>query len=209
MMSPAHLTNLGVHVSAGAVALAIGFTILSQVKGTPKHRRLGRIYGYFTLIVCLSATIGNIFFRFLPIFATLTVLVLYQLASGWRVAHTRDKGPAKIDALWTFLAILALTFLFPIVLRGATGAKAVIYSTMGGLGAVLFYDTARWFFPRAWHATLWRYEHTYKLIATISGMLSALVGNVVRVGQPWSQVVPSALGMLVILYFFVRLSRRA
>jgi hypothetical protein len=38
-------------------------------------------------------------------------------------------------------------------------------------------------------------------------MLSALVGNVIRAGQPWSQVAPSAVGMLVIVYFFARIHR--
>ena len=35
-------------------------------------------------------------------------------------------------------------------------------------------------------------------------MVSAFVGNVVRWGQPWSQLAPSAIGICVILYFWWR-----
>jgi uncharacterized membrane protein len=206
-MTTPHLANLIVHIGAGAVALVIGFTILARTKGTPRHRRLGRVFSYFTLIVCLSAATGNIFFRFLPLFAVLTVLVLYQLVSGWRVAQTKERGPSAVDALWTLLAAVALVALAPVVLGREVGARVVVGSALGGLGFVLLYDTVRWFFPRSWHRIAWRYEHTYKFLAALFGLLSAFVGNVVRVGQPWSQITPSAVGTITIFYFLYRLYR--
>jgi hypothetical protein len=45
------------------------------------------------------------------------------------------------------------------------------------------------------------------LISAQFGMLSALVGNVIRVGQPWSQLLPSAVGLLVVITTFIRLAR--
>lgn len=47
------------------------------------------------------------------------------------------------------------------------------------------------------------YDHAYKLIASLPGRLSAFVGNVVRKGQPWSQIAPSAIGLLTILFLFL------
>lgn len=204
-MSPLHFANIAVHVAAGAVGLGIGFTMLAKAKGTAAHRRLGRLFCYATLVVCGSATIGSIFFRFIPVFAVLTVLVLYQLVSGWRSVYTQDRGPAGIDAVWTLLAILCSIALVPAVL--GAGSDIVVRSSLGALATILAYDTIRWTFPRRWYRTLWRYEHGYKLIASIFAMLSAFVGNVVRVGQPWSQIAPSALGVMVILYFFHRIYR--
>ncbi len=98
-MTPTHLTNLVVHIGAGSVALLVGVTVLLRVKGTDSHRRLGRMFLWLTLAVCLSAMLGLIVFRFLPLFAVLTLLVLYQLGGGWRAGRTRDAGPALIDAL--------------------------------------------------------------------------------------------------------------
>ncbi len=46
------------------------------------HRRLGWGFAAMALLVSLTATIGLIAFRFLPVFAVLTVLTTYQLLSG-------------------------------------------------------------------------------------------------------------------------------
>lgn len=207
-MSPAHLANLAIHVTAGSIALAIGFYMLANAKGTAKHRRWGRIFCYFTLAVCCSAIVGTIFFRFVPVFAVLSVLVPYQLVSGWRSSHTKDQGPSAIDGLWTLLAIACSAALAPLVLAHPAEAPIVVYSSFGALACILAYDVIRWLFPCRWYRTLWKYEHSYKLIASIFAMLSALVGNVIRVGQPWSQIAPSAAGIFVIAYFFFQLSRK-
>jgi uncharacterized membrane protein len=207
-MSPTHLANLIIHVAAGSVALAIGFFLLASRKGTARHRRWGRNFCYFALLVCISAAAGTIFFRFIPVFAVLTVLVPYQLISGWRSIYTQALGPSMTDAALTLVALIFSIALIPILLASATGKTIVVYSTLGGLAAILLYDSVRWLFPRQWFRTLWRYEHSYKLISSLFAMLSALVGNVVRVGQPWSQIAPSAVGMLAVLFFFYRIHRQ-
>ncbi len=208
-MTPGHLTNLAIHVAAGTVALAIGFSILAKAKGTPGHRRLGRLFCYFALVVCSSAALGTMFFHFVPVFAVLSVLVPYQVIGGWHSAYTQGQGPSKVDALLTLLATALFIALIPAVLRHPTEASIVVYSSLGGLAMILLYDIIRWMFPRRWYRTLWKYEHSYKLIGSLFGMLSALVGNVVRVGQPWSQILPSAVGALVIAYYFARLYQLA
>ena len=38
--------------------------------------------------------------------------------------------------------------------------------------------------------------------AALFGMLSALIGNTVRTGQPWSQLAPPLSGLLVGGFFF-------
>jgi uncharacterized membrane protein len=207
-MTPAHLTNLGVHVAAGTIALAIGFTMLAKAKGTAWHRRMGRRFCYSTLVVSCSAIVGTIFFRFIPIFAVLSILIPYQLIGGWRSVYTQDRGPAQMDAVFTLIALAFSLLLVPALRAHPTEAPIVVYSSLGALATILAYDAVRWLFPRRWYRVLWRYEHGYKLIASIFGMLSALIGNVVRVGQPWSQIAPSALGAVVILYFFCQLYRQ-
>ena len=206
-MTPAHTANLALHIGAGAVALAIGFYVLANRKGTEQHRRLGRMFVRVTAVVCLSAAVGTVFLRFLPLFAVLTILVPYQLVGGWRSAITRDRGPTAFDALWTAVAIALSCALVPVLLEASNGWSTVAKSTLAALFVVLLYDTAKWLFPRQWFRSLWKYEHSYKLVSSQFGMLSALVGNVVRVGQPWSQLLPSAVGVLVIGYYFWRLGR--
>jgi uncharacterized membrane protein len=207
-MTSAHFTNLAIHVAAGAVALAIGFLILAKPKGTQTHRRLGRVFCYFALIVCCSAAAGTIFFHFVPVFAVLSVLVPYQLVGGWRSIYTKSRGPSKIDAIWTLVAFAFFVALIPAVRAHPAEAPIVVYSSLGALAMVLLYDAIRWSFPRRWYRTLWKYEHSYKLIASVFGMLSALIGNVIRFGQPWSQILPSAAGLIVIAHYFTQLYRQ-
>lgn len=193
-----HLLNLAAHIGAGTAAICLGLALLAQAKGTPDHRRRGRLFALLTLAVCVTGAIGNLFFRFMPLFALLTVLVSYQLLSGWHVIYTQSAGPNRVDALLALGAAAWAAGLAPVLL--ATGGKAgaasiVVMATLGALAFLLAYDAARWCFPQRWHARLWRYEHIYKLVASLFGMLSAASGNLLEAAQPWSQLLPSALGM--------------
>lgn len=205
-VSPTHLLNLVLHIGAGIVALSLGFLILASAKATVSHRERGRLFVALTLVVCATGVIGNAFFRFLPLFAVLTVLVAYQLLSGWHVVYTKAAGPNRIDALLSACALSVTLFLIPFLFSSGprNAASSVIYSSLGALVALLAYDTARWWFPRRWHRSLWRYEHIFKLVSSLFAMLSALTGNVIRFGQPWSQFAPSVLSIVTILWFFRR-----
>jgi hypothetical protein len=79
-----------------------------------------------------------------------------------------------------------------------------MHSKLAALAAVIGYDICRWWFPAHWHATLWRYEHVYKAVASLFGMLSAAGGNLVPAAQPWSQLAPSAFGMATIVWIMWR-----
>jgi len=206
-----HLLNILVHILAGAAAIVLGLVLLAKPKDAIRHRKRGRVFVLLTCVVCLTAAIGNALFRFLPLFAVLTVLVSYQLLSGWHVIYTRAAGPDALDAgLLLGAAAITAMLVRRLFADGAlAGASAsVLYSTLGAVACLLAYDAARWLFPRRWHAVLWRYEHIYKILGCLFGMLSAAVGNTVRAGQPWSQLAPSALGLAVVVCCIVRTHRR-
>jgi uncharacterized membrane protein len=207
-MTPLHLANLIVHVGAGGLAIAAGALVLARKKGDAQHRARGRRVVYLTTVVVATAAIGLLAFRQLPLFAVLTLLVGYQLLSGWRVARTQAQGPQWLDAVATVLAIGIGIPLADNALTQAPQARAVILAGIGGLGLVVCYDVLRFAFPRRWHSVVWPYEHIYKLNAALFGMVSAFVGNTVRVGQPWSQLLPSIVGTIIIVYHMWRWSRR-
>lgn len=202
-----HFINIALHALVGTLGIVLGLVLLSRTKGDVLHKRMGRWFCYLCLAVCFSAAVGLIFFRFMPVFAILNLLVFYQLVGGWRSAVTQEKGPALIDLYFTLCGCFIFFVLFAVVLKSNYGAPVILYSTVGALVLMLVYDVVRWFFPRRLFAVLWKYEHIYKLVSCLFGMISALMGNVVRWGQPWSQIVPSVLGMLVIGYFFYRITR--
>lgn len=211
-MLSVHFINIAIHVVAGSIGLLIGFVLLGRAKGTSFHRRWGRRFSLATLVVCLTAAIGSTFFRFIPLFAVLNVVVCYQLISGWRVIYTKENGPELFDGIWTLIGLAATVALVPVLIHqpGDT-APVILYSTLGALALLLMYDSARWIFPKKWHRTVWLYEHMYKIISALFAMLSAMVGNVVRFGQPWSQILPTVAGAFVIAWFFgtrIRQSRK-
>jgi uncharacterized membrane protein len=203
---PLHLLNLAVHLGAGIAAMGLGFLMLAAAKGTRSHRARGRVFVALTFAVCATGAIGNLFFRFMPLFAVLTVLVSYQLASGWHAVFTRDVGPNRVDALLAVCAGGWALYLIPLLAAAGTqdSAAIVVHSSLAALFVLLAYDLARWCFPARWHASLWRYEHIYKLISALFAMLSAATGNLLKAGQPWSQLLPSLAGALAILWFFQR-----
>jgi uncharacterized membrane protein len=206
-----HLLNILVHILAGSAAIVLGLYLLGKPKDAVLHRRRGRVFVLLTLVVCLSAGIGNAVFRFLPLFAVLTVLVSYQLLSGWHVIYTRAAGPDALDAaLLLGAAAIGAMLVRRLFADGAmVGASAsVLYSTLAAVLFLLAYDAARWRFPRHWHAVLWRYEHIYKILGCLFGMLSAAVGNTVRVGQPWPQLAPSVVGLVTVVWCIVRTHRK-
>lgn len=206
-----HAINIAVHVGAGIVGIGLGATQLLRPKGDARHERRGRWFLASALVVTGSATIGLIFFRFMPMFAVLTVLATYVAVGGWRVAQTRGSGPQAVDLWWTLAGCAAGIALVPVLLdapRGENSQAVVVWSTLGALGTVLTYDLVRWTFPRRWFARLWLPEHIYKVNSALFGMASAFAGNVVKWGQPWSQLAPSAIGTLVILFFWWRVSTR-
>lgn len=196
-----HLSNLALHIGAGIAAIGVGLLILAAPKGTLQHRKRGRLFVMLALGVCASAAVGTLFFRFIPTFAVLTLLVSYQLLSGWHVLHTRAAGPNLIDALLTACALAWVLRLLPALFGGggmAGAAPGVVHASLGTLAMLLAYDAARWCFPRHWHALLWRHEHIYKMVASLFGMVSSAAGNLLTAGQPWSQLLPSMLGLIVI-----------
>jgi len=206
-----HALNISVHVAAGIFGIGLGMVQLARRKGGNRHQSVGRWFVGAASVVTASAALGLFAFRFMPLFAVLTVLVTYVAVGGLRVARSRGAGPAPFDLWWTLGGIAAAAALFPVLLRASTGTSSqpvVVWSSMGALGLVLAYDLARWGFPRRWFARLWLPEHIYKMSSALFGMASAFAGNVIRWGQPWSQIAPSAIGMLVIFYWWWRVSRR-
>ncbi|OYU46634.1 MAG: hypothetical protein CFE44_01125 [Burkholderiales bacterium PBB4] len=204
------MINVLVHVTAGALGLLLGIALLYLPKGTPRHRQLGKVFGGVAGVVCLSAWVGTIFFRFVPVFATLSLLVTYLVLGGWRVVYTQERGPAVWDAVLTAAAMAGTAILVPVLTKADTGqgsSAPVVFATLGAVAVIILFDIAKWYFPRRWHAKLWRYEHMYKLVSALSGMASAAVGNVFHTVS--AQLLPSAIGTGVIALLFWREYRRS
>jgi uncharacterized membrane protein len=210
-----HITNIVLHVAIGTCGILIGLWIMLRPKGNAVHRKRGHWFLIAIGGVVVTAAVGLIFFRYMPVFAVLTIVIGYQTWSGVRAIKNKQHGPQRLDAIVTVLATLLLSVaaytLFNAPqgqVQGQPGAPSLALKIAALSGGVLLltYDILRWTFPRHWHATLFTYEHTYKMIASVSGLVSAVTGNVIRVGQPWSQLLPILFFTVVIAVEFWRIA---
>jgi uncharacterized membrane protein len=208
-----HNTNIVLHIAIGTFGILIGLWIMLMPKGNALHQKRGRWFLIAIGGVVLTAIIGLTFFRYMPVFAVLTIVIGYQTWSGVRAIKNKQHGPKPMDALVTLLAVVLLSVAGYTLLNtpasqiGAPSMALKIAALSGGV-LLLTYDTLRWTFPRHWHATLWQYEHTYKMIASVSGLVSAVTGNVIRVGQPWSQLLPILFFSILIVVEFWKIATR-
>ena len=81
-----------VHVLAAVAALATGFVVLADRKGTARHRLLGRAYGIAMIVMNGTALlIYELFGRFGP-FHWFAVFSLASVVGGWIAALRRAPG---------------------------------------------------------------------------------------------------------------------
>ena len=211
-----HAINVLIHVVCGTAALALGFWQLIRVKGGTAHHQVGRWFVRAVSVVVVTAATGLALFRFGAFLAVLTLLVAYWLYSGVRASRMREAGPCLQDALVSVTALLAVAlFLYFLPRVRFPWVPAVIYSSLGTLAALAFYDLSRFAFPRRWFRTLWVYEHAAKMLGAHGSVAAAFAGTVLPAWQPISQMAPPAIwtvlqiGFLVHIYWRARASSRA
>jgi hypothetical protein len=204
-----HTVNVVVHVVFGTLALAAGLGALLARKGSPLHIRCGRYFLGCLAVVISTATIGIVAFGFRAFLGVITLLAAYQAYSGYRVLRTRSTGLQLQDAV-VALAGLATTALFVWFLESThtPWSPVVVYPTLGTLALVALYDLARFAFPKRWLEKSWFYEHLIKMLGAYNAVVSAFAGTVLAGWQPYSQILPSVLGLFATAGFIAYFHRR-
>lgn len=196
----AHALNVWVHIVAGAAALAIGTVPLLTLKGGNLHRRAGLVFVFVGAVVLGTALIGNALFNPPAPLVAASLAAGYQYCSSLRALSLRDRGPGWIDALLALAGLGGCGALFTFMGPGtASWTPTIGYSTIGYVAIVAIYDLSRHFWRRAWIARARPLDHGLKMTGFYFAMMSASVGNVFRDLQPWSQVGPSMLGLVVMI----------
>lgn len=200
-----HTLNVAVHVTFGTAALAFGLVPIVTVKGGPRHRQFGRWFLRCLSVIVVTAIIGIVAFEFRAFLGVITMLAAYTGYSGYRAVARKSAGPERRDTVAAAAALVA-TALFLAYLRAVhlPWAPVVIYSTLGALVFVAGYDLVRLAFPRAWFGRIWVYEHLVKMLSAYNAVVSAFAGTVLSAWQPYSQILPSAVGSAVMLFFILR-----
>lgn len=204
-----HVVNVWTHVGSGAVALAVGAVPLLTPKGGPLHRRVGRAFVAAGGVVFASALVAIVFFDPPAALVAAALAAGYQFLSSLRALHLKTRGPQALDAVLALTGLGSAGALYVFMGPGtASWSPAIGYSAIAYVVVIALYDLSRHFWSRAWLAHGRPLDHGLKMTGAYFGMMSAGVGNVFRDFQPWSQVGPSAAGMIVILIFSVTYALR-
>jgi hypothetical protein len=197
-----HKANIVLHILAGTSALLIGIAILWAKKGNRWHVKTGKIFLYLLAIVIFTALFGVFTFGRNTFLLVITILSGYQGFSGYRILKTKSNAVHWIDILAGIVSLAVVSyFLYYFQKIGFYWAPVIIYSTVGTLILFIMYDFLKYFIPKSTYKNLWLYEHIIKMIGAFSALLAAFSGTVFSDYKPWSQILPSVLGVALQIGF--------
>lgn len=208
-LSPLHFSNIIVHVVCGTIGLLLGTVVLFTIKGGNFHKKTGRLFLLFLTVVIITALLGAIVFRGNSFLLVLTILSGYNGFSGFRVLKNKTNTPNVLDVSMVLISlIIGVYFLDYIKSTVMFWNPIVIYSTFGALFLVVSYDILRYLIPSRSYKRLWLYEHIYKMINAFTALLAAAVGTLLPNHQPYSQLLPSMFGTLLVIGFILHYKKR-
>ena len=210
-MEDLHHLNILFHVLAGSIALIAGLVALIVRKGSVNHIRFGRYFMRMVIVVIATGLIGVFVFKRNNFLLVITLLSAYNCFSGIRAIRLRGERPATIDRVVPLIVIAAaLYYLYYISSTGLYWTPVIIYSTIGALFLVTGYDLYKIFFSQGLLQKSSWYEHVYKMVSAFSGITSAFTGTVFPQYQPYSQFLPSVIGLAyIIVTFIVLINKRS
>lgn len=202
--SAIHSFNIIIHVICGSIAFLLGIIVLITKKGKRFHKKTGRIFLFFLTIVIITGLLGAMIFRGNPYLMVLTILSGYNGFSGYRIIKTKSNTPKLLDISIALLSLgIGLYFIDYLKSKELFWNPIVIYSTFGALFLVVSYDLLRYIIPSKSYKKLWIYEHIYKMINAFTALLAAAVGTILPNYQPYSQLLPSVFGTLLVVGFII------
>ncbi|AZA89690.1 Uncharacterised protein [Chryseobacterium nakagawai] len=209
MDTPLHVSNIIIHVISGTIALIVGFLILFRTKGTPMHIKLGYLFIYCMMVVVTTGAFGVIVFKRNLFLLLITILAAYNTYSGFRILKEKTNRFYWKDVLAMLGALtIALVFMYYLKFIGFYWNPVVIYSGVGYLLLVVSYDVFRYCIPASRYGNLWRYEHSSKMISAMGALLSAFIGTLFPDYKPYSQILPSLLMTLLMIFFNIKIYLR-
>ncbi|WP_273568822.1 hypothetical protein [Maribacter halichondriae] len=204
-----HKINISIHVVTGLIALMLGITALSTLKGGKAHRKSGSFFLYFLTIVVVTGLFGVLIFEVNQFLMVITILSGYNAYSGIRVLQNKTNQVNRQDILVALLSVSSgIYFLYYMKSIGMVWSPTIIYATLSALFLVIAYDLLRYLIPKDNYKNLWLYEHIYKMVSAFTALLAAATGTIYDDYHPYSQILPSVFGTLLAIGFIVYFYRR-
>jgi hypothetical protein len=201
-----HSANIIIHIIAGSAALILGFIILFKPKGTLWHKKAGKIFTCFLILIVITGILGVIVFKRNLFLLVITILAGYNTYSGFRIVRQKSNKFYWPDIFVMIVSVtITLYFLYYLKSIGFYWNPVVISSTVGYLFMVITYDLFRYFIPKSKYGNLWIYEHIAKMMSALGGLFSAFIGTILPNYKPYSQILPSLLMTLLTIFFVIKI----
>jgi hypothetical protein len=206
-----HSLNTLVHIICGVLALSLGLIPLLSPKGRGVHRFFGWLFVVAGTGVLGAAVAGILFWPQPGPLIIATLSAGYNFIGALRALPRFKTAPDPVDAVLAVAALAACAWLMLDMGRGTASWPPVLgYSILGMLATFAVYDLSRHLWARVWRAHVREIDHGMKMTGAYFAMMSAGAGSLLlRDTQPWSQIVPQAVGTLVMILFLVLHIRKA
>lgn len=205
-METLHHISIITHVIAGTLALVAGFMAAVISKKNAQHKKVGWFFVYAMTIVVVTGLIGVFVFGRNNFLLVITLLSGYNCFSGIRVMQLRGRKPLLADYLASLLVLgSAFYYVYYVMSSGLYWSPVVVYSTIGALCMITFFDLSRALMPVTVLKKTRVYEHVYKMFGALSGLADAFAGTVLPQYQPYSQFVPSLIALVIVIIIFIRM----
>jgi len=199
-----HQINIIVHVLAGAVALLVGLAALLFAAKYSWHVRLGRVFAWAMVPVIITGLAGVVVFQRNSFLLVITVLSGYTCFAGIRTLNLRGATPGCVDVVVPICAMASgVYYLYYLQVHGHYWAPVVTVSGVGALFLITLYDLSRSFLSSAFRKSAMQYEHVYKMMSSLTGLISAFSGTVLPHYKPYSQFVPNVVSLVCTLFIFI------
>jgi uncharacterized membrane protein len=143
--------------------------------------------------------------------ATLALVVgLVSLFSAKGGAAHRKAGKFVLPAAIIAVAGLSAALWLLIAMGPSTPSftPAIGYSAIGFVTLLCCYDLSRFAWQELWKRKVWPIDHGLKMVGFYFALVSAAAGNLLRDFQPWSQLIPSVIGVIALTIFAAFYFRR-
>ena len=206
-----HTINIIVHITAGCVAMLLGFVQLARRKGDTTHKRLGRVTVTIAATSIAAAMLGALVFRGKTDLIGVSVLTAYQLWSGVRSLHLKHNGRCLLDLMPALVLVAGGIAVYQLWRHGGvfTWGPARVYGVVGSLMFYSSYDLLRIVFPQQWRTGLNPAEHAFKLTSIIGALVSVAAAVLLPAQGAVVSLAASGVFLLLAIVFAVRAARYA
>ena len=207
-METTHTIVLILHVTAGFIALTVGFVPFVAKKGSKLHTTTGWIFCYAMLLVALSA-FGLAVYRFNPFLLMVGLFTLYTTVTGYRGLRFR-RDPATIGQPrdWALLVASGIALGFTVwqtlVQFGTKNVSVLVLIGFFSLSllTLLRQDGQLFSAQKKAEGKVWIRYHIVRISGAYLATVTAFLVNNVHTDPAFvAWLLPTAIGVPAIVYF--------